>query len=68
MGINGNMTNNALDRHDQEIKDTLARIDKCIQNNSWNLVYDLTKYFNKLIKDRKDYVRFMKNARVKKTN
>ena len=58
----------ALKKHDQEIKNTLARIDKCIQNNSWNLVYDLTKYFNKLIKDRKDYVRYKKNARFKKTN
>ena len=58
----------ALEKHDLEIKDTLARIDKCIQNNSWNLVYDLNKYLTRLLKERKEYVRYKKNGRFKKTN
>ena len=56
----------ALERHDLEIKHTLVRISKCVENNSWNLVYDLNKYLNKLIKDRKEYVRYMKNVRNKR--
>ena len=51
----------ALERHDQEIKRTLARIDKCVDNNSWNLVYDLNKYLTRLLKERKEYVRYKKN-------
>ena len=52
----------ALDKHDQEIKNTLARINKCIENNSWNLVNDLTRYLTKLLKQRNEYVRYKKNG------
>ena len=55
----------ALDKHDQEIKRTLARIGKCVDNNSWNLVYDLNKYLIRLLKERKEYVRYMKNVNNK---
>lgn len=52
----------ALDKHDQEIKNTLARINKCVENNSWNLVNDLTRYLTKLLRQRKEYVRYKKNG------
>lgn len=56
---------NALERHDNEIKLTLGRINKCIQNNSWNLVNDLTRYLTRLLKERNQYVRFQKENKNK---
>ena len=44
----------SLEKHDQEIKKTLIRINKCIENNSWNLVNDLTRYLTKLLKQRNE--------------
>lgn len=53
----------ALERHDKEIKDTLVRINKCVQNNSWNLVNDLTRHLTKLLKQRNTYVKYQKENR-----
>ena len=53
----------ALERHDQEIKNTLIRINKCIENNSWILVNDLTRYLNKLLKQRNEYLKYKKKEK-----
>ena len=55
----------SLEKHDKEIQNTLVRINKCIQNNSWNLVYDLNKYLTRLLKERKEYVRLKKGVKPK---
>ena len=53
----------SLERHDQEIKNTLIRINKCIENNSWNLVNDLTRYLTKLLKQRNEYLKYKKKEK-----
>lgn len=52
----------SLEKHDLEIKKTLIRINKCIENNSWNLVNDLTRYLTKLLKQRNEYLKYKKKG------
>ena len=54
----------SLEKHDQEIKKTLIRINKCIENNSWNLVNDLTRYLTKLLKQRNEYLKYKKKEKT----
>lgn len=48
---------NALERHDIEIENTLIALTKAFNNKSWFKVYDLAKYLNRLVKERKEYIR-----------
>ena len=54
---------NALKKHDAEIAATLNALVKAFNNNSWLKVYDLTKYLNRLINERKQYIKYQKNAK-----
>ena len=54
---------NALKKHDVEIAATLNALVKAFNNNSWLKVYDLTKYLNRLINERKQYIKYQKNAK-----
>lgn len=47
----------ALDRHDKEIKNTIFRIQRAVDDDCWKMVYDLERYLHQLIKDRKLYVK-----------
>lgn len=50
----------SLERHDNEIKLTINRIQKAVEQCAWRCVSDLTKYLLRIVKERQDYCRYKK--------
>lgn len=48
----------SLEKHDNEIKLTINRIQKAVEQNAWRCVSDLTKYLLRIVKERQDYCRY----------
>ena len=46
---------NALERHDQEIRSVMIRMELAMDKGAWYIVYDLHKYLHNLLMQRKEY-------------
>lgn len=51
---------NQLQIHDDKIKSTINSIQIAINNHNWMKIYDLNKHLSKLLKERKEYIKFKK--------
>ena len=54
----------SLEKHDQEIKNTIIRIEKAYQQCSWQCATDLTKYLLRLLRELNEYCRIKKHSKT----